>query len=109
MVFSYDTVGSNQEPSRNEQISVGLTAVEVAARRTDTTPRKTIVIRNTSPNATDIITLNLGAGTATANLGIVLRQYETFVDTNDSGYICWQGVITGICATATGKLSIFER
>jgi len=103
----YSTV---QEPTRNEIVAVGTTAVEVArARQTELMPRKTIVIRNNSAAATSIITINLGLSVAVANAGIVLRQYESFSDSTESGYQAFQGTITAICADANGSLSIFER
>lgn len=109
-MVGYDYFDFIQEPTRNESIAVGLTSKEVASTRTGSErPRKSIVIRNISPNAADTITVNIGYGAAVANTGIVLRQYESFTDANDAGYICWQGVITAICATANGVLAVFER
>jgi len=63
---------------RNEQKAIGLTAVNVSESRNDVKPRITILCRNTSPNATDNITINLGFSIPTANNGIVLRQYESY-------------------------------
>ena len=102
---------SVQEPTRNETLAVGTSSV-VASQKRALNPgqkRKNIVIRNTSPNATDTITIALGFTQAVANNGIVLRQYDTWMDTTESGYECYQGVISAICATGTGQLSIFER
>jgi len=98
-----------QEAVRNDVVAVGLTTVKIAESRNDITPRITILVRNTSPNATDVITINLGLGTPTANYGIVLKQYESFTDSSDQGYQCFQGSYTAVCATATGQLSIMER
>ena len=107
---------SYQDPSRNETVAVGTSSVVISnARQTDLNKRKVISVRNMSPNAADIITVNLGNGAAVADNGIVLKQYESFTDSNDGdaendkGYLCWQGSVTAICATATGTVSIFER
>jgi hypothetical protein len=97
------------EPSRNEEVSVNTTSSIISARRNELQPRKVITIRNNSPNAADIITLNFGANAAVAGNGIVLRQYESLTDSNDQGYLCWQDQITAVCATANGLLAIFER
>lgn len=97
------------EATRNEQVSVTTSSSVISNARSPNTPRKKILIRNTSPNATDIITLNIGNNTATANQGVVLYQYEFWSDSSEIGNEAHQGVISAICATATGKLSIFER
>lgn len=97
------------DQARNDSVSIGLTNTLVAEARTEANPRKAIVIRNISPNAADIITINLGLSTATANKGIVLKQYESFSDSSETGYECFQGTINGICATADGVVSIMER
>lgn len=100
---------SLQESIRNEVLAVGTSSVKVSESRNDVNPRITILARNTSPNATDIIYINLGLSTATTGSGIVLRQYESYTDTTGEGYVAFQGVITAICATATGQLTIMER
>jgi hypothetical protein len=96
--------------TRNESVSVAAASVEVA-RMGDSkaNPRTAIVIRNRSDADADIITLNLGLDQAEANKGIVLKKDEAFADSSSEGYECYQGVITAICATANGVLSIFER
>jgi len=104
MTYSYF-----QEPSRNESVLVGTSSVVVSEFRHEQEPRKVIVIRNISPDPLDIISIAFGLTQAVANNGIVLRQYESFTETTDAGYQCFQGSITAICATANGKLSIMER
>lgn len=109
MANIYSTV---QEPTRNESLTVSNTSVQVAqARQFQDQPRKVITIRNIADDPTKIITVNLGANPAVANQGIVLRQYESFTDSQDGGYMPWQGTITAICAvaSATADLAVFER
>lgn len=104
------TYSLRYEPTRNETVAVGLTAVTVVDARSTNQPRKTIILRNNSPNATDIIYIKFSsAGIATSTEGIILRQFETLTDSTDSGYECYQDTITAICATATGSLAVFER
>lgn len=100
----YDFITGERIPSRNEQVSVIATSAQVSFSH----PREVLVIRNTSPNVADIITIRLGEGAATSNNGIVLLQYESFTDSTDTGHKCWAGSVNAICATANGKLSIME-
>jgi len=100
---------SQTEPSRNVKVAVGATAVQLCERRLENNPRKVICIRNISPNVADIITIHLGSETAVSENGIVLKQGESFTDSTESGYACWQGQISAICATANGQTAIFER
>jgi hypothetical protein len=101
--------GFSQEPTRNEEVAVGTSNTIVSENRLLQQPRKNITIRNTSSNAADIITVNLGYNEAAAGAGIVLKQNESFTDSSETGYKCYQGVITAICATANGKLAVYER
>lgn len=106
MVFG---ITSLTEPVRNESISVGLTSVLIADVRPITIPRKDILVRNTSPNATDTISITLGNQIAIANQGIILQQGESFSFSTESSNPCPQCQFSAICATATGTLSIMER
>lgn len=101
--------GALQEITRAETVNVGATSIPVAPARLTTPNRKVIVIRNNSSNAADIITLNFGQNAAVSNAGLILRQYESFVDADDGGYQCYQDQINAICATANGVVAIFER
>jgi len=95
--------------SRNATVNVGLTSVEVSPRRDDETDlRKVFVIRNNSPAAADIITLELGFDAAVAGRGIVLSQGQAYGEDNDAGDV-WRGPIKAICATANGVLAVMER
>lgn len=98
-----------QEPTRNEEIAVGTSSIILSEARQGLQPRKNIIIRNTSPNAADIITINIGYGIASSGAGIVLKQNESYTDSSETGYTAWQGVITGICATANGTVAVYER
>lgn len=99
-----------QPTARNEQVSVTTTSSVVADATFKGMPRRHIIFRNTSANAADIITLSLGQDAAISNHGIVLRQYDSYIESmvNDPELDVWQGAIQAICATANGKLSISE-
>jgi len=97
------------EPTRNESVAVGTSNVNLCQASFLSTPRKTLVIRNVSTDATSEITIVLGNAVATAGSGIVLRQFDTYVESTDAGYECWQGPVNTICNNANGTLAIFER
>lgn len=102
-------IGYLQEPTRNDSVAVGTTSINIAPSRQGGLPRKTIAIRNISPNAVDIITINFGLAQAVANAGVVLKQNEVTTDSDAGDYKTYQGVITAVCATANGLLAIYER
>lgn len=104
MVFTYA-----QDPARNDSVNVGTNNTLLCDARNQDQPRKVVVIRNISPNPVDIITVNLGLSTAQNNKGIVLKQNESFSDSSEAGYQCFQGTINAICETANGVVSILER
>lgn len=93
------------EYTRNEQVAVTTTAIEVSIAK----KRKVLLIQNISPNITDIIYISFNAKIATTTNGIRLKQNESVMMTQDAGYNPYGGVITAICATATGVLNIFEQ
>jgi hypothetical protein len=100
---------SLSEAARNDSIAVGTTSVIVSDVRQSTLPRRDILLRNISPNATDIISITLGQQQAVANTGIVLRQNESMTFSTSEGNPCPQAQFSAICATATGVLAVFER
>jgi len=102
-------IGFAQESARNETITVGTSNTILSDVRNLQNLRKNILLRNTSTSATAVITLNLGYNQAVAGAGIVLKQNESFSDSSETGYEAYQGVITGICNEAGGKLAIYER
>jgi glycine cleavage system H lipoate-binding protein len=95
----------SDEYTRNEQVAVGITALEVSFAK----KRKVILIQNISPNVTDIVYVSLNSKVATATNGIRLLQNESVMMTQDVGYTPYGGVVTAVCATATGVLNIFEQ
>lgn len=106
---SFYGIGTYQDVARNEKVAVAASSKIISDKRNEANPRKMILVRNISTDAADIITINLGAQQATAQTGIVLNKNEFFSDSTDSGYQCFQGTITAICATANGQVAILER
>jgi len=101
--------GSQSEPIRNETVLVGVTSKVICEQRNQLNKRKVLTIRNISAAAADIITISYGYSAAVADNGIVLRQYESFTDSNDGQYEVYQDQVSAICATANGKIAIMER
>jgi len=102
--------GSLQELTRNEQILVGTSSVPVTpARQIKGQERKVIIIRNISVNDVDIIYLSFGTQPAVAGTGVQLKRGDIYQDSTGENYEAYQDQINGICATANGILSIFER
>lgn len=103
------TFTTYQEPARNDQVAVSTSSLTLSVARQAGAERKTITVRNTSPNSADVIWVTIGATTAVVGKGIQLKQGESFTDATDAGYQCWQGTITAICETVNGTTAIFER
>lgn len=100
-----------EEWTRNEQIKIETTSTKVCDKRIDEIGRQSFVIRNTSTDLTEIITLAIGNTPAVALAGIVLKAGELYAENNDAGFKCWQGTIFAISNKAGGvnNLSVFER
>lgn len=101
--------GGMQEITRNEAVSVGTSSIIISPVRHTLPKRKVIIVRNISPEALDIITISFGQQAAVTDTGLILKQYESFVDSSSDGYEAYQDQINAICATANGKLAVFER
>jgi len=96
------------EPTRNESVSVGTSSSVIAQARNAANKRKVILIRNIS-TGTQVVTINPGFGAAVANTGIILQVGESYSDSTDAGYECFQGMITAISDQASATLAIYER
>jgi len=98
-----------REPTRDDSVAIGTTAVMVSDPRTGKNYREELILRNISDDATKIISIHTGSQIATANTGIVLRQYEAVVWSRIGDDFPPQGAITAICAVAGGTLAVHER
>ena len=94
---------------RNDKVAVTTTSTVIVRTRASEIIRTAFIIRNTSSNDADIITIALGQEVATSNKGIVLRKNESWSDSSETGYQCHQGQISAVCETANGQLSIMEK
>jgi hypothetical protein len=108
MVYSFI-----QDEARNDQVTIPAdTSTVVSFARTEANPRKVLLIRNITKDVTgnevDIF-VNFGLKRAEYSKGIVLKAGESFSDSSEAGYKCFQGTITAICESVTGYLSVLER
>lgn len=92
------------EFTRNEQVAVGVTALEVSFAK----KRKAVLIQNISPNVADVIYVSMSDKKATTTTGIRLKQNESFYFSQDIAFRVYGGQITAVCDTANGMLNIFE-
>jgi len=100
----YSTSGYS-EPTRNDSITVGTTAIEASPQK----GRKVIYLKNSSTSSTAVITVAMSPSLAVAGSGVLLAQGEFIVDSDTGNYQCWQGVITAVSNEAGATLAIFER
>lgn len=97
------------EVVRNENLAISTTSIEILPSVKAIGGRSMFFLRNNSPNAIDIITICPGDRAAVANNGIILRQNDVYLESNDTGFECHQGAIQAICATINGTLAVSER
>jgi len=67
--------------------------------------RVQLIITNISPTT---VTIAFGDDAAVANQGILLSQNQTYIESDDVAFRCWQGAIQGI-GSAASTLSVSER
>lgn len=98
LAYSSDTV------ARTETVSVGTSSTVISNQKA----RKMFYILNTSTSG-QVITIRLGEGTATANVGINIEAGVSYSEYSDTGYVCFQGKINAISSAANGSVCITER
>jgi len=93
------------EPVRSESISVDDTSKNIAKRRPQQNKRRFYTIRN---NGATNITIPFGS-IAVANQGQLLKAGETFTDSSDNFYECYQDDLNAIGDVVGGSIIIVER
>lgn len=96
---------------RTENVAVSTTSLQISPRRDDRSDlRRQFVLRNNSPNAIDIITIELGENLAVAGTGaIILLQGQPYGEADGEGFECHKGAISAVCATVNGVLGVMEK
>jgi len=67
--------------------------------------RVQLIITNISPTT---VTIAPGDDAAIANQGILLAQNQTYIESDDAAFRCWQGAVQAI-GSANSTLSVTER
>lgn len=96
---------------RTENVAIGTSSAQVSTRRDGGADiRRIFSLRNNSPNAIDIITINLGQERAIAGDGaLILLQGQSYSEADSEGFECHKGPINAVCATVNGIIGITER
>jgi hypothetical protein len=92
------------QSSANRSASITTTSSQICAETIGKVKRVQLIITNISPTT---VTINKGDAAAIANQGIILSQNQTYIESDDGGFSCWQGAIQAI-ASANSNLSIVE-
>jgi len=102
MVYQYLPYGN----CVNTAASIAVTSTNIVPATSTTMIRTMLCITNTSPAS--IITVSKGDNPAVADQGIRLLPNGSYVESSDSGFMCWQGSIQGI-ADVAGTVAIVEQ
>jgi hypothetical protein len=89
----------------NSSATIGATSSAILSERSGRLKRTQFIIINTSAAA--VATITKGDQPAVANTGIILQPNASYLESTDSGFICWSGALQAI-GTAAGTLSIVE-
>lgn len=89
---------------RSDSANVSTTSAQILNLATQR--RTSFVITNTS--ATAVVSLNFGEGAAVANTGVVLQPTQSYGQSDDSAFSCYQGKIQAI-ASGSGTVAISEQ
>jgi hypothetical protein len=90
--------------SQSKTATVTTTSTELTPSRLGLSRRTQLIVTNTSPTT---LTLYKGASAAVAGRGILLSQNQTYIESDDSGFKCWQGAIWAV-ASASSTVTMVE-
>jgi hypothetical protein len=93
-VVEWDDIDQNQSGT----VSVSTTSVQLVPSRLGLHRRTQLIITNTSPTT---VTIVKGGADAVANIGIRLMQNQTYIESDDGGFRCWQGAIQAIASASS--------
>lgn len=96
-----------QQSNANYIYTVGTSSGEAVPDRNPLKARRTqLIITNTSAAA--VVTVAVGTVPAVANQGIVLQPKQSYLESSDSGFECWQGAVQ-VIGDVAGSIAIVER
>jgi len=93
------------QTTRNASVAVTTTSVKICDAAPPGLERVQIVITNV--DTSDVVTITKGDTPAVALAGIILNPNVAYLESNDSGFQCWQGQIQGV-SSATGNIAVVE-
>lgn len=91
------------QQSRNSSMSTSMTSAEAITKYAY--KRSQFVITNTSVAA--VVTISKGDVAVVAGAGIVLQPKQSYLESTDSGFECWQGAVQAVSDVA-GTIAIVE-
>lgn len=94
-----------EQISRAGSVTVSATTTQACNRVVGGYTRTQLVITNTSAAA--VVTLTKGMNAAIAGEGIRLSPGSSYLESTDSGFMCWQDEIQ-VVADAAGTVAVVE-
>jgi len=94
-----------EQMSRSGSVSVSATSTQACNRVLGGYRRIQLIITNTSAAA--VVTLSKGLNAAVASAGIRLPPNGSYLESTDSGFVCWQEEIQAV-ADAAGTIAVVE-
>jgi len=91
--------------SRSGSVSVSATSTQACGKVMGGFQRMQLIITNTSATAT--VTISKGLNPAVASSGIKLPPNGSYLESTDSGFICWQDEVQ-VVADAAGTVAVVE-
>lgn len=91
--------------SRSGSVSVSASSVQACNKVQGGFRRMQLIITNTSAAA--VVTISKGLNAAVAGSGIRLPPNGSYLESTDSGFICWQDEIQAV-ADAAGTIAVVE-
>ena len=94
-----------EQISRSGSVAVSATTAQVCNKVVGGFFRTQLIITNTSAAA--VVTITKGMNAAIAGEGIRLSPGSSYLESTDSGFLCWQDEIQAV-ADAAGTVSVVE-
>ena len=91
--------------TQNSSVSVSATSTTAIPAVMGAMRRSQFIITNTSAAA--VVTIAKGEVSATAGAGIRLSPGSSYLESTDSGFMCWQGAVQAV-ADAAGTIAVVQ-
>ena len=94
-----------EQISRSGSVAVSATTTQACNRVVGGYTRTQLIITNTSAAA--VVTITKGMNAAVAGEGIRLSPGSSYLESTDSGFLCWQEEVQ-VVADAAGTIAVVE-